>query len=406
MALAFITLALTFDTAPHAERRLFGLWQTRYVVFAGFLLLVATGCLADAISRRALLGYLSVCVSLAGGFALLEFVGMLGIVSWPELLTPQTSSLGTKPVPYLDVKGTSLQDTASRWGMASEPVPFRYRTDRHGFRNDIDRADADIYLIGDSVLVAALLPFPQTVTARLEATTNKRVMQIALNGKSPQEEHQYFRNANVDVKGRLVIQFISAGNDLSDSAHVRHSQSREAKIPWTKRTLSNHITLALQELTQPVSGNAVLRTCTISGQTYTFLWGKGSFYGLEDEMAVIGTALTEFATEIRKAGGEFAVVFSPIKLAVLGPQCSFPPGSEISNFTEHIGPFRSYMHDWSNRSGIPLLDLTEPLMESARSGHIPWFWGDSHWNAEGHAVASSMLASWKPVKDVHISKLE
>jgi len=404
VVIAAITLALTFDTAPHAERRLFGLWQTRYVVLAGFLLLLAAGCLADAISRRALLGYLSVCVSLAGGFALLELVGILGIVSWPGLLTPQTSSLATKPTPYLDVKGTSLQDTAPFWGLASEPVLCQYRTDRHGFRNDIDRADADIYMIGDSVLVAALVPFPETVTARIEATVKKRVMMIALNGKSPQEEHQYFRDANVDVKGRLVIQFISAGNDLGDSARVRHSPSREEKTPWTKHTLSEHIILALQERTQPVSGNAALRTCKISGQTYTFLWGKASFDGLEDEMPAIGTALAEFATEIRKAGGEFAVVFSPTKLAVLGPQCSFPLGSEISNYTEHIGPFRGYMQDWSNRNGIPLLDLTDPLMEAGRSGHIPWFWGDSHWNAEGHAVAASVLASWKLVKAVHGSK--
>jgi hypothetical protein len=385
---------------------MFGLWQTRYVVLAGCLLLVAIGCLAAVISRRALLGYLTISASSAGGIALLEFVGMIGIVSWSALLSPQSSPLGTEPMPHIEVNGTTWQDTASVWGLASEPITFQYRTDQHGFRNNIDRSEADIYLIGDSVLVAALVPFSQTVTSRLEAAVNKRVMQIALIGLSPQEEQQIFRNANLDVKGRLVIQFIFEGNDLPDSRRLYKSRSIMAGAPRTERTLSHYIIIALQKLTQPVSGMATLRTCTINSQQYTFMWGRESFYGLDNELTKISTALASFAAEIRKAGGEFGVVFVPSKLRVLGPQCSFPPGSEIANFTEHIGPMRRYMHDWSKRNKVPLLDLTEPLREAASSGHIPWYWGDTHWNADGHAVASSMLSSWEPAKAVRSSKFD
>lgn len=397
-ALAFFTLALTADATPSAHRRLFGLWRTRHAVLAIGLFIAAGGLLAAAASRRALLAFVAIGVSTAGTIALLEAAGVLGLVSWPELLAPRTSDIGTRRVPYLDVAGTTFQDTASRWGLASDPMPFRYRTDRHGFRNEIDRADADIYLLGDSVLVAALLSFPETVAARLEKAVQKRVMQVALSGKSPQEVQQLFRDTGLEVRGRLVIQFVFEGNDLLDSRRSRLAVPDSSSLSLGERTLMHQLEVALQRLTQPVSGAAALSSCTIGGQMYTFLWTRWSFAGFEDEAAVVSDALLRFGAEIREAGGELAIVFVPSKLRVLGPICRFPPGSEITNFEAHLSPLRDHLRAWSDRSGIALLDLTEPLQGAARTGRIPWVWGDTHWNAEGHAIAAESLKTWKPIQ--------
>ena len=337
---------------------------------------------------------------MAGSYGLLEAAGAAGLVSWPELLTPRVSELGTQRVPHLDVAGTTFQDTASYWGLRSEPMAFRYRTDRHGFRNDIDRADADVYLLGDSMLVAALLPFPDTVAAQLERVIRRPVMQIALIGKSPQEEHQLFRNAGLKVRGRLVIQFITEDNDLLDSRHFREAGSGAVQASLKERTLANQLVLALQRLTQPVSSIAAMRSCAIGDQTYTFLWARNSFAGFEGETAVISDALLRFAAELRAAGGDFGVVFVPSKLRVLGPLCRFPAGSDLSDLASNLGPLRDHLLASSERSGIPLLDLTEPLLTAARADRIPWFWGDTHWNAEGHRVAAKALAAWNPVREL------
>lgn len=401
-ALALILLAFTADATPAPARRLFGLWQTRYVVLAGGLFFTAAGFLAAATSRRMLLAFVAIVVSAATTLALLEVMGVLGLVSWPALLAPQVSTLGTQRVPNLDVAGITYQDTASRWGLPSDPIPFRYRTDRYGFRNDIDRVNGDIYLLGDSVLVAALVPFPETVTARLEATIRRPVMQVALIGKSPQEEQQLFRDTKLNVRERLVIQFIFEGNDMSDSRHFRERGTEPAPMTLKERTLTHQIVIALQKLTQPISGLATLRSCKINDQTYTFLWTRESFTGLEEEATAISDSLARFATEVREAGGEFSIVFVPSKLRVLGPLCRFPAVSEISDIMVHLSPLRDHLHAWSVRSGIRMLDLTEPLQSAAREGNIPWFWGDTHWNAEGHGVAAEALAKWEPVRMLRV----
>lgn len=399
VALALLTLGLTADDTPTHGRRLFGFWRARDVLLAGGLLLAASGFLAAAISRRALFVFLGISVSTVGSVALLEAAGALRLVSWPALLAPRMPTLGTEPVPYLDVSGTTFQDTASLWGLASEPIPFRYRTDRRGYRNDVDRADADIYLVGDSVLVAALVPFPDTVTARLEKAIQRSVTQIALIGIGPHEEQQLFRDAKRELRGRLVIQFIFEDNDLRESVRTHYAADHKASKFRREHTLSHQLVLVLQRLTQPVAGAAALRSCEIANQMYTFFWARESFAGLEGQATIVSNGLLRFASEIREAGGEFGVVFVPSKLRVLGPLCRFPAGSELTDITRHLGPLRDHLHAWSERSGVKLLDLTDPLLDAARQGHIPWFWGDTHWNAQGHAVATQALVAWKLVQN-------
>lgn len=400
-ALAIVLLACTADTTPSVVRRLFGLWRTRHAFLAGALFIAAGGFLAAAVARQALLAFLAIGGSAAGTFALLEAAGSLGVVSWPALLSQRTSELGEQRVPHLDLAGVSGHDTVTGWGLASDPIPFRYRTDRHGFRNDIDRANADIYLIGDSVLVAGLVPFPQTVTARLEAAIRRPVMQIALIGKGPQEVQQLFREARLDVRNRLVIQFITEENDLLDSRRFRQPKPDGRPDPPGERTLAYQLLLKLQRLTQPVSGVAALRSCTIGDQMYAFRWTREGFAGLDDEVAEIGNALLNFSKEIRRAGGDFAIVLAPSKLRVLGPLCRFPPGSELSDYTSLLGPLRDGLSAWSERNEIALLDLSAPLLNAARANRIPWFWGDSHWNAEGHAIAAERLETWEPLLKFH-----
>jgi hypothetical protein len=396
-ALALASLVVSADTRPTDQRLLFGLWRVRDLALAAALFIAAGGSLAAAASRAAFLGFLATGISTAAMYVLLEAAGAVGLVSWPALFGSRTPALGTKPVAHLDVAGTTYQDTASRWGLPSEPIAFRYRTDRHGFRNDTDRAEADIYLLGDSVLVAALLPFADTVAARLEQTTRKSVKQVALIGTGPQEQHRLFRDARLEVSGRRVIQFVFEDNDLRDSRRFRGA-SRGAPPSWTEDTLAQQVVLVLQRFTQPVAGAAALRTCRIGGQNYTFLWGRHSFAGLEEECGAISDDLLRFAAEVRAGGGEFAVVFVPSKLRVLGPLCSFPASSALRDYASHLGPLREHLRKWSAANAIALLDLTEPLQEAARAGRIPWFWGDTHWNAEGHAVAARTLSAWAPSK--------
>jgi hypothetical protein len=393
-----VGLVVTADSSPSAARRFFGLWRTRALGVAFALFVLAAAMVAEAFSRRMLLGLLAICLSASTTLLVLEAAGAIGLVSWAKLFARRSSNLGVERIPHLRVSGTTWQDTASLWGLPSEPVAYSYKTDRRGFRNDSDRDIADIYLLGDSVVLGALVPFRASVTAALERLSGKRVMQIALSGIGPQEAQQLFRDANVDIRNGLLVQFVFEGNDYGDSRRYRKTAYEVRHESIWERSLSNQIILSLQRLTDPVAGVAATRTCSIGGSLYTFFWVRESFAGLEDEANAIGVALRDFAAEVRREGGRFGVVFVPSKLRVLGPFCRFPVGSELSNYASHVSPLRRYLHDWSASNKIDLLDLTDPLQEAARAGRIPWFWGDTHWNAEGHAVAARALSEWHALR--------
>jgi hypothetical protein len=396
-----LLLVLTADTSPTTPttRRLFGIWRVRSVLPALALALVGIGLILASGSRARVLPYLSAIFATMMTLALLEGAGLVGLVSWNELFKPrsdQLGRLGTARVPNLDAKGVTYQDTAQAWRIDSDPIPFHYRTDRHGFRNHEDRPTADIILLGDSMLVAALVPFEKTVTANLEKLTGRSVMQAALIGLSPQEEHDMFWAASLDLRGRHVVQFIFEGNDLLDSHNYRARKATGQVAAEPRSLLFQEIWNLLVKATDRTRSG--LRTCSIGGQIYTFLWGRNSFEGVEGEFKEIAASLDSFANRVQAAGGRYSAVFVPKKLRVLADLCTFPRDGGFQGARSDVGTFRDDMNAWSKRSGIPVFDLTEPLVSAAKDGRIPWFWGDTHWNDVGHAAAARALAEWSALR--------
>jgi hypothetical protein len=316
------------------------------------------------------------------------------------LFKPTKRALSFQRTPHVDVSGETFQDTAFAWKLPSEPISFEYRTDRYGFRNAPDRDSADIYLLGDSMLVAALVAFEETLVARLESLLQKPVMQFALSGQSVQGMQQVFRDSDVELRDRLAVQFVYEGNDLVDSRTFRQGASGTGTASGSvaDRSLAKQLVLLLQKVTDPTPGIAALRSCSIDDQEYLFFTARESFAGYENEMSEISDALTRFTHEVRSSGGHYAVVFIPSKLRVLGSLCRFPPESDLNDLASHLSPLPEHLRAWSEETGVPLLDLTEPLQAAARAGMIPWFWGDTHWNEIGHAVAAEALAAWELVR--------
>ena len=68
--------------------------------------------------------------------------------------------------------------------------------------------------------------------------------------------------------------------------------------------------------------------------------------------------------------------------------------TDIKDFSSWLSPWRERVQSDAAAAGIPLLDLTAPLLSSMREGDVPWFWGDTHLNAAGHEVMAGAVASW------------
>ena len=394
LALAALWLAVTADDSPQMGRRLFGLWRVRSAAPAAALGAGALLLLAATVSRRLVRALLAAGLGLGVVWLALELAGVAGVVSWRERLGPHPSQLGREAAPNLDVAGTALQDTASAWGLPAEPIPFHYRTDRRGFRNEPDRADGDVILVGDSMLVSALLPFEQTLAAQLEARIHRPVVQVALNGVGPEREEELFRASGLDPKGRLVLQAVFEGDDLRDSYERAVPPAAPADT-----TLLHQVVTRLLRWTQPVAGAAQSYGCRIGGETYTFAFNRESYAPYASMTSVIGAALDNFDREVRAAGGTYGVVLVPDKLRVLAGSCELPPGSPLAPLEPNLSPLRDYLIAWAGATRVPFLDLTGPLTDAARAGRIPWFSGDTRWNAAGNEVAADALAKWSVVKD-------
>jgi len=380
--------------------QLFGAWRTRHVLVAFVALWLAAVAFAAARSDRAARRVLIVTVTLGLAWAALELVGLAGLVSYSRLSGgPETEQRGVRAVPHLDETGETREDLALRWNLPSALIPYRYRTDRRGFRNEPDRENADVYCLGDSFLVAGLVPFEDILSAQLEQLLGRPVMNVALVGLSPQEERELFDASKLDVAGRLVLHFVFEGNDLRDSARWRRGASQPAQgESWTKRTLAHQLVLRLQDLTQDKVAEVEGRTGWIDGTPYRFNWLSNSFRGYEDELAPITECLGRMRRDVEAAGGRYAVVLIPAKIRVLGPLCTFGTGSAIADWRAHCGPAPEYLRAWSEREGVAYVDLTPALVESARAAAVPWFPADTHWNAIGHRVAADALSESEAVR--------
>jgi lysophospholipase L1-like esterase len=386
--LAAVALWVTAES-PETGRLWFGLWRTRWIALAGAFALTGMG-LGLSLSSRT---WLFRCIAIAGSLTLvagfLELAGRLGVIDVALLFGGQREDpLGTTSAPNLEVSGQTYMDTATAWGLPQSPIPFHYVTNDLGYRNPPGRAGGRVYTLGDSILVSALMPFERTLPALLEERTGAPVVNLALIGIGPQQEVELLRSSELPLDGRLVIHFLFEGNDLLDSQTYRGLEKTE------RRSFLQMLVIAMQRVTQPVDARARRRTCEINGQMYTFLWTAENYEDSASEHEAIMTEIRAAANETTAAGGRYALVYVPNKLRILGPFCEWPAETDFQDLSSWLSPWRARVQADSKAAGIPLLDVTEPLLSSMREGEVPWFWGDTHLNEAGHEVMATQVAAW------------
>lgn len=395
---AIATCFLYWKVDQDDTRRLFfGMWRLQNVLVGVLLIYFSVARATWIFSRRMTYGYLFATFLLISTIILMELIGLCGIISYPQVFGHKTHQLGTTPQPMANLRGQGYQDLAHTWGYPTRAIPYHYQTDRRGYRHSADRADADIYMVGDSILVAALLPFEKTVTGLLEQSLNRTIANIALVAIGPQQERDLFLEADLPLKNRLVLHYIFEGNDLLDSAaFVQSSTECDLKSDPTHSFKTTTFSYNLMLWFQRLSDRRILaqhrKFGRLDQKDYLFAWTKNSFEGLDDEIDHIFLAIDELNTKVINAGGSYAIVYVPAKIRVLGPLCQWPEESTIDDYRPHLNDLmRQRFTDWCAQRQISMIDLTNPLHESAKPSQIPWFEGDSHPNEIGHLVMANVI---------------
>jgi len=372
---------------PPVGRALFGLWRVPDVALAAALLIVAA--LASCRSRRAKLRLATAAASATLVWFTVEvvFVTCVGVAA-PKIL-------GKDRLPSCDLKGETVPDVAARFGLPCRSIPFHYTTNARGYRNLPEREAADVYCVGDSYLVSALLAWPETPVQQLEHLSRRRCVSAALIGLSPQEAQAEFAHAaaGLDLHGCVVLQFLCEDNDLIDSARFTAAAAAPRRSLY-ERSLLCRLVNALQQLTQPVVAEAGRRTAFFDDTPVLFLWHHQQGDPCEQQWPNIERSLDEFRAAVEARGGSFGVVLIPQKLRVLGPFCTYPQGNDLLPLAAHLTPMPERLAEWSRRTGGEVLDLTDALQAAARAGHLVWLADDTHWNAAGAATAAAAVASW------------
>lgn len=334
------------------------------------------------------------CASLAG---LVDFRALIGDARSYSAAAANVADprLRRSGAPNQRVSGRISQDLAPVLGVDAPEIDFDFRTDRFGLRNSRDRADPDVVCLGDSVLVAALVPAADTLTERLERALGAEVLNVAEPAYAPAEEAIRLESLGLPERPRLVVQFLFEGNDLADTASFHAWSERSVRTGWPESGLVKGLLAALHA---PRRGVAERRVGVFTGaggaEPVWFLYDAERIERDRGEVAALQATLGEVRRRVDGSGGHYAIVFVPMKLRVLHPLVRFPEDSALRDPRMAESRFVPDLSAWAAAEGIPTFDLTPALRVVAEGGTLPYFAADTHLSAAGHAAAAAALEPW------------
>lgn len=402
--LSAVMWVLTFDGSSEPGIAVLGGYRDRWFVvnlFATYLSVIAGVIAFVGAQRSTMFKLIAVNVGIIFVFGALELVAAVGIVDYRHIMTGTPTARGETDdrlrhasSPNVRTTGNAVPDLASWLGADAEAIPYVFETDRYGLRNPVDKEDPPVVCLGDSVLVAGLLPVESTVTEQLERRLGTPVLNVAEVGYAPQEELVRFETTGLDRK-RLIVHFIFEGNDLGDSHQWRQWLNRTFETQWPESGLAKFL-LRLLDRPRRAAGRrrtALFPADASSPETVYFLY-DALLIDSESEWVHLRKALLEAREDVVSRGGRYAIVLVPAKLTVLYPFSAWPPESELDDPARWESAFRSGIAQFSADEGIPYLDLTTALRAVAAAGELPYFANDTHLNERGHEAMAEALAPW------------
>ncbi len=338
-------------------------------------------------------------------FVAAELLGVIGVVDYRSLAPGAGEARGRDAtdarlrragIPGQRVTGEGLPDLHPLLGAPAEPIPFEFETDLYGLRNPRTKHDPEVLCLGDSLLVAGLVPIRQTVTERLERQLGVEVLNVSEPGFSPQEALIRLETTGLDPSGKLVLQFVFEGNDLADSKAWRAWRAAGRRPGYPESSL---LRVLLRRLHQPrLAAGRVRRgrfpNAAGHAREIYFLYDGHRINADMDELPHLEAALLEARASIEARHGRYALVLVPFKLAALGKSMRWPEDSALARPEAWSSELRPALRELAERQGFPVFDATPALEQAVRNGRLPYFAADTHLNAEGHAALAEALTPW------------
>jgi hypothetical protein len=356
---------------------------------------------------------------------IVELPAVFGLADYAELWSrvtgewggPSTSfvndwDVGFLHPPHSKWSGRPRSDMAVYWNLPIRRAePMSFTTDKRGFRNQIDRDEVDIVLLGDSYIEGAYVSDDETCAAVLERATGLRVANQAIAGFGTLQELEVLIHHGIPLRPRLAAWFFFEGNDLYNDVdfegslpllreHLPYKASGWKWNDFWSRSATRTVYRGLRRTLDPVAPNSVdtcglFRDATgVPHQMYFNSYGSLHYDQYEQECFERTKAAFLRGRDLcRENNIQLVLFYIPMKFRVYGEFCVFPAESPCVDWKPWnlIDYFREFCHEAS----IEFVDLTLSMRAAAQSGTLLYVPEDSHWNSAGQEfVAERLREQW------------
>lgn len=277
---------------------------------------------------------------------------------------------------------------------------YDLRYDENGFRNSEDLEYADIVVLGDSFVEGNYVSDAEVLTTVLARLQGATVANLGLSSYGPQQQLAALRRYGLPLGPKTVVVVFFEGNDLKDVFSYRRfrAEGPEPRHSLVARSFTKNLLLSLYALAGSPRPSALPRSGLVEGpgghlQRAYFMYPSEPWQALQAEALQVAKQVMarEYAL-CSEAGVRFIVAFAPIKYRVYAELMEVEPDSQLAEWAPNdvLARLREAIHDLS--PDIEFVDLTGPLVDSARRGELPYFADDSHWSPVGHRVAAKALS--------------
>jgi len=316
-------------------------------------------------------------------------------------------------------------------------VDCTLRTDGRGFRNQIERGQYDIVVLGDSFAEGSNVSDEHIWPVQLAERSGRSVYNLGMSGYDPLHYLESLRQYGIALRPRYVLCMLYEGNDFRSA-----KSDRKRKKPSTSKRLKRYVkqspiisavdsflieTFGPVNYDGPVKGIEMLDWLPLaipegpSAKYYAFapkqlrdLYHSREDFSRDRHWLNPRSQLAEMNELCRQAGCQLVVVYAPTKAHVMLPivadllsadkvraftaisyKRNLPePTAFLANLLRRIDGKESVVRDWCRCQSIPFVGLAEALGEAADGGTQIYYTYDQHWTPDGHEIVAKVIGDF------------